>query len=304
MPDVQTAAPTPFLRPTRLFAAGLAGALVYALCQVAGPSDIPLTLIGWSEAAVAAHGAWVYALAAAGLMLLGGVGPKAWRFVPSALAGGIAGLQVGTIVAVWFKGEGPAPGVDAILALTVGAVMAVCGLMVLLALVWRPLGEQMVMEQTGADRAMMLPSAISTICEGMILVGLAVLSVLEPGSAAQGGGAVLVALAVAGAVWGHLRARAVTDEFHSRLWNDCTALAVNLFMLVGVVWIAGHTLGLLPAATGLGALAVFYAVYLATTIAVLAVRFPWMLKSGPVPDAPEQDALEGDAPDAGQGRQL
>jgi hypothetical protein len=255
-----------------------AGAAIGAIGLAFGPSTLLLELTGMPEADAAAWALGFNVALVAGLTLIARLLSKPWNILVQALVGGVFGLHVGQAMATGGGRPEFALGVDAAFAMVVGLLLVMCGLIVAAGLSSNKLAAAMEMEDSGPDRAMLKPSAVSCFSEGSLLIVLAVMTVLPAGSVALWIAALLAVALVVVDVVCHRAAWANTDEMYRRFWVEAIATGSSVFALLVVLWLIGQSLGLLPQATLLAALVLYFATYLSAAMWLMNRYYPWMIK--------------------------
>lgn len=254
------------------------GAFTGGIGTVFEPTTHLLRAVGLTPDQTAAWAVPFNAVLVAALALLAGMGPKPWRFAMFALCSAMVGLQVGTALAASGWRPDFVMGGDAVAALLVGAMLLVCGVLVGAGLLSRNFGAAMEIETSGPDRAMLRPATVSVLAEGGLLCTLAVMAVLGEGSTGQYASAVLCACLLSAAAWGHIASWRSMDEMNRRAWMEGTGIGSAMFALIAFGWLVAETLGLAPKATLLGVIALYYATYLAGSIGLMGLRYPWMIQ--------------------------
>jgi hypothetical protein len=254
------------------------GAFMGGIGTVWEPTTHLLRAVGLAPDQTAAWAIAFNAVLVAALAWLAGMGPKPWRFAMFALCSAVVGLQVGTALAASGWRPNFAMGVDAGAALLIGAILLVCGALVGAGLFSRSVGVAMEIENSGPDRAMLQPATVSILAEGGLLCTLSVMSLLAKDSAGLPIVAVLCAVLLAAAVWGHVASWRSMDEMNRRVWMEGTGIGSAIFALIAFGWLVAETLGVVPKATLLGIITLYYATYLVGSIGLMGMRYPWMIQ--------------------------
>lgn len=259
------------------FSLGFAS-LIAGVGYVFGAPTLVLEAFGMSEAEAQAVAIPFNAGFVLALSFAAGFGPKLWRWAAQALCGGMFGLHVGQAMATGGGRPEFAMEADAAFAMLVGFMMLILGLVITAGLLSRKVGDAMQLENAGQDRAMLIPSAITTVAEGGLLMGLAIISVLPEGTAGFWVAACAVLVLLGISAWGNLEAWRKSDELYRQFWNQSIHVAVNLVLAIGVLWLIGQSFGLVPEASLLGMLAVFWTVYVISSVVLMKRLYPWMME--------------------------
>jgi hypothetical protein len=252
--------------------------LIAGVGYIFGAPTLLLEALGMSETTAQAVAIPFNVVFVFVLSFAAGFGPKVWRFTAQALCGGVFGLHVGQAMATGGGRPEFAMEPDAAFAMLVGFMMLILGLVITAGLLSRKVGDAMQLEKAGQDRAMLIPSAITTVAEGGLLMGLAAISVLSSQTVGLWIAACAVLIFLGISAWGNLEAWRKSDELYRQFWNQSVHVAVNLVLAMGVLWLIAQSFGLVPEASLLGMLAVFWAVYVLSSVVLMKRLYPWMLE--------------------------